>query len=302
MTVTHYDTLEISPKASADVVRAAYRSLIQRFHPDRNAGDDAAAERAVAITRAYEVLSNAASRGAYDEQLRAAAEGPMRSPASRSSDRAPSRPSRPSRRADAGDTGVSWRWTALAAVVVAGALWLGTHEKDAGVELASIRQAFDAADAPEARRRLLYARKEALLQQEPVLRLEGAAEYARQRAARTVDLLDAPLVLKSDRHEITIASLRVVLGTFDAPSLRARIERQRQQLARELAQRIAVDARVDLIPTGGEAFLRAVLAGVLNNLLETLPKEDYPSTYFESPGRHGVVDVILPERFVVQVR
>ena len=299
VTVTHYDTLEISPKASADVVRAAYRSLIQRFHPDRNAGDDASAERAVAITRAYEVLSDAASRGAYDEQLRAAAEGLVRGPLSQSADRAPARPSR---RAHAGDMRVSWHWTALAAVVVAGALWLGTHEKGAGVELASIRQAFDAADAPEARRRQLYARKEALLQQDPSLRLEGAAENARQRAARTVDLLDAPLVLKSDRHEITIARLRLVLGTFDAPSLRARIERQRQQLARDLAQRISVDARVELIPTAGEDFLRAVLAGVLNNLLETLPKEDYPSTYFESPGRHGIVDVILPESLIVQSR
>lgn len=297
--MTHYDTLEISPKASADVVRAAYRSLIQRFHPDRNAGDDAAAERAVAITRAYEVLSNAASRGAYDEQLRAAAEGPMRSPASRPADRALSRPSR---RAHPGGMRVSWHWTGLACVVVAGALWLGTHEKDAGVELASIRQAFDAADAPEARRRQLYARKEALLQQDPALRLEGAAENARQRAARTVDLLDAPLVLQSGKHEITIARLRLVLGSFDAPSLRARIERQRQPLARDLAQRIAIDTRVEFIPTGGEAFLRAVLAGVLNNLLETLPEEDYPSTYFESPGRHGIVDVILPERFIVQVR
>ena len=297
--MTHYDTLEISPKASADVVRAAYRSLIQRFHPDRNAGDDAAAERAVAVTRAYEVLSSAASRGAYDEQLRAAAEDALRGPASRAAERAPPRPSRP---AHPGGMRVSWHWTALACVVVAGALWLGTHEKDAGVELASIRQAFDAADAPEARRRDLYARKEALLQQDPALRLEGAAENARQRAARTVDLLDAPLVLQSGRHEITIARLRLVLGSFDAPSLRARIERQRQQMVRDLAQRIAVDARVAFIPTGGEAFLRAVLAGVLNNLLETLPEEDYPSTYFESPGRHGIVDVILPERFIVQVR
>ena len=302
MTVTHYDTLEISPKASADVVRAAYRSLIQRFHPDRNAGDDAAAERAVAVTRAYEVLSDAASRAAYDEQLRAAAEGPLRGPASRPADRAPSRPSRPSRRAHPGGRRVSWHWTALACVVVAGALWLGTHEKDAGVELASIRQAFDAADAPEAQRRHLYARKEALLQQDPALRLEGAPEAARQRAARTVDLLDAPLVLLSGRHEITIARLRLVLGSFDAPRLRARIERQRQQLVRDLAQRIAVDARVELIPTGGEALLRAVLADALNNLLETLPEEDYPSTYSESPGRHGIVDVILPERFIVQVR
>lgn len=302
MTVTHYDTLEISPKASADVVRAAYRSLIHRFHPDRNAGDDAAAERAVAVTRAYEVLSDAAGRAAYDEQLRAAAEGPIRGPASRPAERAPPLRSRPSRPAHPGGMRVSWHWTAVACVVVAGALWLGTHEKDSGVELASIRQAFDAADAPEARRRHLYARKEALLKQDPALRLAGAPEAARQRAARTVDLLDAPLVLQSGRHEITIARVRLVLGSFDAPSLRARIERQRQQLVRDLALRIAVDARVEFIPTGGEAFLRAVLAGVLNNLLETLPEEDYPSTYFESPGRHGIVDVILPERFIVQVR
>jgi len=299
VTVTHYDTLEISPKASADVVRAAYRSLIQRFHPDRNPGDDGATERAVAITRAYEVLSDAAARGAYDEQLRVAAEGPMRSPASRTAGRAPLRSSR---RAHPRGMRVSWHWTALAAVVVAGGLWVGAHEKDAGVELASIRQAFDAADVPEARRRQLYARKQALLQQDPALRLEGAAENARQRAARTVDLLDAPLVLQSGRHEITIARLRLVLGSFDAPSLRARIERQRQQLVRDLVQRIAVDTRAEFIPTGGEAFLCGVLAGVLNNLLETLPEEDYPSTYFESPGRHGIVDVVLPERFIVQVR
>jgi hypothetical protein len=189
----------------------------------------------------------------------------------------------------------------LACAVVAGALWLGSHEKDAGVELASIRQVFGAADAPEAQRRQLHARKEALLLEDPALRLEGAAENARQRAARTVDLLDAPLVLHSGRHEITIARLRVLLGSFDTPSLRARIERQRQQLVRDLAQRIAVDPRVELLHTGDEALLRAVLAGALNSLLETRPEEDYPSTYFESPGRHGVVDVILPERFIVQL-
>lgn len=42
---TLYDTLEVSHSASQEVIRAAYRLLIQRYHPDRNPADQAAADR-----------------------------------------------------------------------------------------------------------------------------------------------------------------------------------------------------------------------------------------------------------------
>jgi hypothetical protein len=46
-----------------------------------------------------------------------------------------------------------------------------------------------------------------------------------------------------------------------------------------------------------ETYLKAIVLGALARELVTQPQQDYPSTYFESPGRHGVVEVLLPERF-----
>ena len=66
---SHYDILEVSHTASPEVIRAAYRSLMQRYHPDKNPGDKQAAERAVLVAQAYETLSDAERRAAYDQSL-----------------------------------------------------------------------------------------------------------------------------------------------------------------------------------------------------------------------------------------
>lgn len=68
--MNHYDILEVSPRASAEVIRAAYRSLMQRYHPDRHADAAQATERAAEIALAYDVLSDPERRRAYDETLR----------------------------------------------------------------------------------------------------------------------------------------------------------------------------------------------------------------------------------------
>ena len=70
MTPDHYATLGLSPTSEDVVIRAAYRALIRRYHPDGNASA-AAAARARAINAAYAVLSDPAKRAEYDE-LRAA--------------------------------------------------------------------------------------------------------------------------------------------------------------------------------------------------------------------------------------
>ena len=67
--MNHYDVLEVSTTASPEVIRAAYRSLMQRFHPDKNPGDEAAGTRAAAIAAAYAVLSKAEKRAEYDRRL-----------------------------------------------------------------------------------------------------------------------------------------------------------------------------------------------------------------------------------------
>lgn len=67
--LTLYDTLEVSPRACPQVIRAAYRCLAQCNHPDKQAGSQAASERQTRINQAYAVLSDPIQRQRYDQSI-----------------------------------------------------------------------------------------------------------------------------------------------------------------------------------------------------------------------------------------
>jgi len=60
-----YEVLQVHRRAEVDVIRAAYRALARKHHPDFG-GDGA---RMVAINDAWRVLSDPDARAAYDAQL-----------------------------------------------------------------------------------------------------------------------------------------------------------------------------------------------------------------------------------------
>jgi hypothetical protein len=61
--INHYATLGVLPQASFEEVRASYRQLAKRYHPDVKGGDAHAFAR---IREAYEVLSEPTRRSAFD--------------------------------------------------------------------------------------------------------------------------------------------------------------------------------------------------------------------------------------------
>ncbi|OXB70979.1 UNVERIFIED_CONTAM: hypothetical protein H355_005190 [Colinus virginianus] len=63
---TLYEVLGVSATATPAQIKAAYYQQSFRFHPDRNAGSAAAAERFAAVSEAYRVLGSAALRRKYD--------------------------------------------------------------------------------------------------------------------------------------------------------------------------------------------------------------------------------------------
>jgi DnaJ-class molecular chaperone len=63
----YYETLGVGRDASASQIRAAYRKLARKFHPDVNPGDKAAEEHFKEINEANEVLSDPEKRRRYDE-------------------------------------------------------------------------------------------------------------------------------------------------------------------------------------------------------------------------------------------
>jgi curved DNA-binding protein CbpA len=67
---THYDNLKVARDAPSEVIRAAYKSLSQKYHPDRNPGDPKASRTMAIINAAYRVLSNPDLRRKHDEWIR----------------------------------------------------------------------------------------------------------------------------------------------------------------------------------------------------------------------------------------
>lgn len=66
---THYDNLKVARNAPPEVIRAAYKTLSQKFHPDRNPDKPNATRTFQIISLAYEVLSDPVKRRAHDEWI-----------------------------------------------------------------------------------------------------------------------------------------------------------------------------------------------------------------------------------------
>jgi molecular chaperone DnaJ len=62
----YYEILGVPKNASEDDIKKAYRKLAMKHHPDRNPNDKAAEEKFKEAKEAYEMLSDASKREAYD--------------------------------------------------------------------------------------------------------------------------------------------------------------------------------------------------------------------------------------------
>ncbi|CAN5356423.1 hypothetical protein BH23CHL1_BH23CHL1_14580 [soil metagenome] len=93
--VDYYEALGVSPKATPNVIKAAYRAMALDFHPDRNPDD---AERMKRINIAHDVLSDPECRRRYDIAYEARKHSSDRSAGSESYRQTTTPPSGPSAR------------------------------------------------------------------------------------------------------------------------------------------------------------------------------------------------------------
>lgn len=66
MARNYYDVLGVKKDASAKEIKAAFRRLARKHHPDVNPGDKSAEQRFKEINEAHDVLSDPAKRAKYD--------------------------------------------------------------------------------------------------------------------------------------------------------------------------------------------------------------------------------------------
>jgi curved DNA-binding protein CbpA len=313
--VNAYDTLQVSRTADAQVIRAAYRSLIQSHHPDRHPGDGSKAELAARLTQAYELLTDPERKAELDAQLAAddvrrssAATAPRKSQASQT--QAKSKPA-----SSTAFTLAAWPRIALLLLFAALAWAAGSYAakrlsgQPPAQQLAELRTQMESAQTSEAQRRALFARKQELLQADAPLAALERSQRLSDLAGRSVGLLQEPLLLSMGSGagvgapmplvRLSVPEITLVLGSFDAELVKSQISRHRLRMVSELERRLGSESAALALSADAEERLKRVIRQSVAASLDLQAQESYPSTYFESPGRYGVVDVILPQSFRV---
>lgn len=307
-----YDVLQVSPVADALVIRAAYRSLIQRYHPDRNPDDAQAAAHAVLVTQAYELLADPQRRAAYDAQLLAGRAALLKAPKSKTQQYSTSRRTNAASASQARGTG--WALWIAALLIVLSLGWAFRHflltspeQISPERQLADVRLQLKSPQTSEAQRRVLLARKQTVLEQYEDLRKTENILRAEDTAARSQNLLLEPITvslvlpigLNASGLQLSIPEITLVLGSFDTLKLHDHLLKHRSRVVQDLVRNLAAQAAVAALAPGFEARLTRLVRESVMTSLDIRLAEEYPSTYFESPGRYGIVDVLLPQNFLL---
>ncbi len=287
--MNHYDALEVSPKASPEVIRAAYKSLVQRYHPDKNPGNAESAARAMAVVQAYEVLSNPTSRAAYDGTLKVRPAAPPPPAAA-----APSYRPRAAK-APPGTQGLGW----LLAIVILGG--------GAGIAFMS-RKPVAAPPGYTAQRAPTGQVQTAAADPGPGSAPLPAPEAARPRTlllwntVQRIDLLPGAAAEdsapgESPRHTLWIPALALEIGSVDAERFAPSLERQKDAVAEKLAQKLVHLSYAELNTVDADLYLKSYILAALRELTGSHVLDDSGTPEPAPNPRYGVVEISLPQSF-----
>ncbi|MBU1214001.1 MAG: J domain-containing protein [Gammaproteobacteria bacterium] len=262
--MSHYDTLEVSPNASAETIRAAYKSLMQRYHPDRNLEDAGATERAVSIQHAYEVLSDPGKRAAYD----LGREPPLSPSAYRQA---------PSPVPEQETPLFSSMLLVMSFVVVAGVM--GGYLMRDTPQPVQIKPATDSVHAPAQTQSRMFD----LIDDVEVIPLLG------DDAFRTFT-----------GHTLAIPKLQIVIGQEDETRMREFILIHTDDLKQQLRDALSGIPYETLLKDTAEEYIKARVKEVLNEyILLASAVSPLPDVQIV-PLRGNIVKVLLPDSFDVK--
>ncbi|MBI5889219.1 MAG: DnaJ domain-containing protein [Nitrosomonadales bacterium] len=276
-----YETLEVSQSASPEVIKAAYKSLMQRYHPDKNPGNAEIAAHALQVVQAYEVLSDPDKRTAYDIKLRQQAADYANAIRDRSSGvRAASARNGSPVAEERKSYWLLWLLIALTIGFSLFAMSVLKSDKSPGSDLAnpgiSAREAVARASEEVARTIPSYV-------------LDMSVEL---RDTNGSSLVDAARVL-------SIPVMGVTVGRTDSQTVVRTLETRKDLVLQKLEERLAGAKYDELIKADGEQYLKNLVVNSINDAIGTNQLDGVSLSGAGTQRPYGVADVALPRSYSV---
>jgi len=274
-----YEILEVSQNASPEVIKAAYKSLMQRYHPDKNPDNAEIAAHALNVVQAYEVLSDPNKRAAHDIRLKQLLANSLL--VDRDRNRVVQASSVANDWQAAKETnsyGVMWLLIALIIVLCLYAMSLlkNTHT-DENQSTNADKQRQIASDGV----------KEILPRTIPfyISNLTVALKETDKFAGGTTHVLNIPI-------------LGVRVGTFESNKFLRYIDNNKTLIRQQLEEKLGDAKYEELIKFDGEQYLKNIVMDSIGDATgSNLYKADPVNS--ATAGQYGVVDVLMPRSFSV---
>jgi curved DNA-binding protein CbpA len=324
--MNYYEILEVSQNASPEVIKAAYKSLIQRYHPDRNPGNAEIAGYASLVVQAYDILSDSNTRAAYDIKLKQALAEHLSIIRNKSWDDI-----NPSDLVVKDKESYAYIWLLIAVILLSGWFILSPSKKTQSPEpvLKAINLPSENSQLTQDQEQAKFKRNNEILSEQPELVKKEANGKTKDLNARTVPIfisnlnvkLKALEILTEDAgkalqnsgkpaektddlsgdtgHVLFIPMLGVIVGTVDSDSVIRHLKNKNELISQKLAEKLAYAKYEKLINIDGELYLKKIILDSIADTTGTDKIEGYPSVDEGTHGYYGIVDVLLPESYAV---
>ena len=300
--MNHYDVLEVSHKASPEVIKAAYKSLMQRYHPDKNPENNDAAARAALITHAYDVLSDAIQRAAYDTSISPAPETRVDTRArGRSGTRTPTDRSTDLQTKESRAYPYFWMLVFMTIFFSGWASLTLLKKHPSGTVPVTVPNAAISATAKTSRSNQIGTGVDGYGQKQSG---ETSSLTLHLASGIAVNLKDAPASPDGSRSLpfrrpslLRIPVILVHVGSSDSSEFIRYIDENQNSINEKLEERLA-DANPDeLLKTSGEQYLQKFLLDMVQDISGTGKLDTGPASGSGTSSRYGAMTIVLPESF-----
>jgi hypothetical protein len=279
--MNYYEMLEVSQNASPEVIKAAYKSLMQRYHPDKNPGDAGIAAHALKVVQAYEVLSDSEKRAAYDIVLMQQLTDSLH--ASRDSSRGAQALSVAKELQGANEKTPYWLLWLLISLIIVIVLYAMFLLKNRHLD--------------------------EFLKINPEIHGQEAGERVKEVLPRTipvyvsdlsVELRDSERFPGGPARVLDIPVLGVRVGAFDANKVLRYLDSNKELIRKNLEEKLVYANYDELIKIDGEQYLKNIVMDSIGDTTGTNGFKGDPINGVEATGQYGVVDVLLPGSYSVR--